>query len=92
MFFQYKMRVLVVSKNNTNYSCEGGTEKPVPRDHYLSSLASLVMSIGDPRDGLFYPTLTLMMNSFYLTYPYNPVEKIEIEQPDVERQMTSSAR
>ena len=26
--------------------------------------ASLVMSIGDPRDGFFYPTLTLMINSF----------------------------
>ena len=26
--------------------------------------ASLVMPNGDPRDGCFYPTLTLMMDSF----------------------------
>ena len=29
-------------------------------------LASLVMPIGDPRDGFFYPTLTLMMDSYIL--------------------------
>ena len=28
--------------------------------------ASLVMPIGDPRDGYFYPTLTLMIDSYYL--------------------------
>ena len=27
--------------------------------------ASLVMPIGDPRDGFFYPTPTLMMDSYY---------------------------
>ena len=28
--------------------------------------ASLVMQIGDPRDGFFYPILTLMMDSYNL--------------------------
>ena len=28
--------------------------------------ASLVMLIGDPRDGFFYPTPTLMMDSYIL--------------------------
>ena len=40
-----------------------GWEKSVPRDHRLSSLASHVMPNGDPRDGFFYPTFTLMMDS-----------------------------
>ena len=30
--------------------------------------ASLVMPISDPRDGIFYPTLTLMMNSYNLLH------------------------
>ena len=30
--------------------------------------ASLVMPIGDLREGFVYPTLTLMMNSYYLLY------------------------
>ena len=53
-----------------HYSCEGGIEKSVPRDHHLSSL-------GKPRDAyrgssgqIFYPTLTLMMDSYY-NYPQN---------------------
>ena len=30
--------------------------------------ASLVMPIGDPWDRFFYPTLTLMMDSYYLDH------------------------
>ena len=37
-FFPKKMRYLVVSKKKKYYSCEGGIEKSVPRDHRLSSL------------------------------------------------------
>ena len=44
IFFQYKMNYLVVSKKSIQYSCEGGIEKSVPRDHRLSSL---VMPNGD---------------------------------------------
>ena len=38
-------------------------EKSVPRDHRLSSL---VMPNDDPREGFFYPTLTLMIDSYIL--------------------------
>ena len=50
MFFQYKMRYLVVS----HYSCEDGNEKS----------ASLVMQTGDPQNRFLNPTLTLMMDSY----------------------------
>ena len=43
MFFKYKMRYLVVNKKKYPISCEDEIEKPVPRDHRLSSL-------GKPRD------------------------------------------
>ena len=36
--------------------------------------ASLVMPKGDPRDRFFYPTLTLLMDSYILT---DHVEKVE---------------
>ena len=39
-------------------------EKSVPHDHCLSHSASLVMPKGDPRNGVFCPSLTLMMD-FY---------------------------
>ena len=38
MFFQYRMRYLVVSKKNNFNLCEDGIEKSVPRDHHSSSL------------------------------------------------------
>ena len=41
------------------YLCEGGVTKPVHQDHSKS----LVMPNGDPRDGVFYPTLALMRDS-----------------------------
>ena len=53
-FFQYVIRYLVVSKKK-NLSLA------ITVCHHS---ASLVMSIGDPRVGFFYPTLTLMMDSF----------------------------
>ena len=52
MFFQYKMRYLVVSKKIIHYSCEGGIVKSDPRQ------------AGDPQGRFFYPTLTLMMDSY----------------------------
>ena len=39
------------------YLFEDGIEKSVPRNHHLSSL-------GKPRDGFFYPILTLMICPF----------------------------
>ena len=35
--------------------------------------ASLVMPFGDPRDGYFYPTLTLMMDSYILVHQRNVI-------------------
>ena len=52
------------SEQEKDYSFEGRIEKSVPQDHRLSSLASLVMPNGDPRDGFFYPTLTLRIDSY----------------------------
>ena len=43
-------------------------EKSVPRDQRLSSLASFVMPNGNPRDGIFYPTLTLIMNTYNIDF------------------------
>ena len=31
-------------------------------------MANLVMPIGDPRDGFFYPTITLLINSYILAH------------------------
>ena len=54
----------MVSKKIIRYSCEGGIEKSVPRDHRLSSL-------GKPRDAnrwssgqIFYHTFTLMIDTY----------------------------
>ena len=54
MFFQYKMR----------YLCEVKIENLSLVITVCHHYASLVMPIGDPRDTFFYPTLTLMMDSY----------------------------
>ena len=41
-------------------------EKPVPRDHRLSSLGKPRDAIRDPGEGFFYPILTLMIDYYYL--------------------------
>ena len=48
------MNKTVVSIKRSHYSCEGRIEK-------------FVMPNGDPRDGYFYPTLTLTINSYSKT-------------------------
>ena len=55
-FFQYKMRYKVVSKK----------KNPSLVNTVCHHSASLVMPIGDPRDGFFYPTLTLIMDTYSL--------------------------
>ena len=45
---------------------EGWTAKSVSRDHRLSSLGKPRDGKRDPRDGFFYPTLTLMIDSYFL--------------------------
>ena len=62
----YKMRFLIVSKKkNFNYSCADGIEKSVPCEHRFVSLGVSrdANTVGDPRDGLFHPTLMLMRDS-----------------------------
>ena len=41
-----------------------GQKNPSLKTMDCHRLASLVMSIRDPRDGFFYPTLTLMIDSY----------------------------
>ena len=64
----------MVSKKKIHYSCEGSIEKSVPRDHCLSSLGKLgdAKVYCDPWDGFFYPTLTLMIDSYNLTHAILP--------------------
>ena len=50
-------------QNKIHYLYEGRIEKSVPLDHHLSSL---VMPNCDPRDIFFYPTLTPMIDSYYI--------------------------
>ena len=56
---------MVVKKKNPLFVW-GGIEKSVPRDHHLLSLGKPWhwASLGDPWDRFFYPTLTLMMDSY----------------------------
>ena len=68
MFFQCKMMYLVMSKKRIHYSCEGGIENPYLVITICHHSASLVMPIGDPRDGFFYPTLTLMMDTYNIKW------------------------
>ena len=49
------------ARKKIHYSCEGRKEKSIPQDHLCHHSASLVMPNGDPRDGFFYSTLTLMI-------------------------------
>ena len=52
----------MVSKKKIHLLCEDGIEKSVPSDYHLSSLMPNV----NPREGFFYPTLTLMIDSYSL--------------------------
>ena len=65
MFFQYKMRYLVVSKKKESIiRVRMGWKNPSLTITLCHHSASLVMPISDPQDGFFYPNLTLMMNSY----------------------------
>ena len=68
MFFQYTVRYLAVSKKRIHNLCKDGIEKSVPHDQCLSSLGKPHVPISDPRDRFFYPTLTIMVDS-YILYP-----------------------
>ena len=79
MFFQYKMRYLEASKKKNqkkkkkrkerkiiHLSCEDGIEQSSLVNTVCHHSAGLVMPIGDPRDGVFYPSLALMMDSYFM--------------------------
>ena len=51
------------------YFCEDGLEKYVPRDNRLSSIANILMLIGDPLSGFFYSTRTPKILSYIITPP-----------------------
>ena len=46
--------------------CEGGIEKSVPRIAIWHHEACRMMTNGDFEEGLFYPILTRIMDSFFL--------------------------
>ena len=50
------------ARKRIHYLCEGEIEKPVPHFTVCHHSASLVMPNGDPRDGIFFPNLKLMMD------------------------------
>ena len=60
------MWYVMVSKKRIHYLCEGAIEKSVPRDHCLLSLSKPGDAKRRPRDGFFYPTLTLIMESYII--------------------------
>ena len=55
------MMYLVVRRKGIHNECEDGIEKPILHDRLFP-----VMPLGDPRDGFFYATLSLMIDSHYL--------------------------
>ena len=63
-----------------SHSCEGRIKKYVSRHRRLSSLASLVMPNGDPRDIFFYPTLTLMIDSNILAHRIRISEVLPLDR------------
>ena len=52
-----------MSKKQIRCLCEDGIEKSVPHDHHLS--------LGNPWDGFFYSTLTLMIDSYSHSLSFN---------------------
>ena len=55
------------ARKRIHYSCEGRIEKSVPRGHRLSSLCKPRAAKRWPQNRFFYPTLTLLIDS------YNPI-------------------
>ena len=60
----------MVSKKNNPFFVLVWNKKSIPRDHCLSSLSKPRDKDGDPQNRVFYPTLTLMINSYRGIYMY----------------------
>ena len=72
MFFDYKMRYLVVNKKKESiFRVMVGLKNPSLVITICHHSVSLVMPIGDPRDGFYYPILTLMIDSYKLILSVN---------------------
>ena len=57
----------MVSKKGIHHEREGGIENKIrPSQSRLSSLGKPCYANRDPRDGFFYPTLTLMRDTYNL--------------------------
>ena len=59
-----KIQILMVNNIRIYHECEGRIEKSVPKIAVWHNEACRVMTNGDPRDGLFYPSLTRIMDYF----------------------------
>ena len=77
-FLQYKMRCLVVSKKKNPLFVWGWDRKIRPSQSPIGiTQTSLVMPISAPRDGFFYLTLTLMIDSYISNnWCFNPCPAI----------------
>ena len=65
MFFRLQNGVFSGEQEKIiHYSCEGGIENPSLAINDCHHSKSLMMTIGDPPDGFFFPTPTLMMDSY----------------------------
>ena len=61
------MRYIVVSNEKIHYSCEDGIKKTTSLTITICHHStSLVMAIGDPRDGFFYRILSLIIDSYII--------------------------
>ena len=68
MFFQYKMRYLVVGKKKNPLFLWGWDRKIRPSQSQFVITRQASWCQTEPRDRLFYPTLILMMDSYNKTY------------------------
>ena len=62
------MRYLMMSKKKIHFRVRMGSKNPSLAITACFHSASPMVAIGDPRDGFFDPTLTLMIDSYHI-YP-----------------------
>ena len=65
--FRHFWEPFLRARKRTHNPCEDGIEKSVLPDHCFHHSAILKIPNGDPRNGFFYPILTLMVDSYILS-------------------------
>ena len=70
LYFKYEMLYLTLSKKGIHCLCEGGIEKSVSHDNSLTSLGKLRDANRRSLKTIFYPSLTLMINSYNLAFGF----------------------